>query len=215
MSTTSRKPSRRTYDNSRRQADADARQRRIVTAATTLFVEQGFAATSIDQIARAADVSPQTIYAAYGSKAGVLSRAIDVAVVGDFGPEPLVDRVPVLADMSSDPDHTFVRAAHFVRAMHERVAPLMQVMLQAGLDEMRARLTREIRADCALWVAQLGPALRPTLTEDQAADILVTIQSPYLYLMFTVDLGWSAEQYELWLADTLPRLLLRPEPLLE
>ena len=47
MSTTPR----RRYDNSRRQADAEARQRRIVEAATTLFMDQGFAGTSIDQIA--------------------------------------------------------------------------------------------------------------------------------------------------------------------
>ncbi|MGB8505622.1 TetR/AcrR family transcriptional regulator, partial [Mycobacterium sp.] len=79
MSTTRRADSRRTYDNSRRRADAEGRQRRIVDAATALFVEQGFGGTSIDQIAAAADVSPQTVYATYGSKAAVLSRAIDVA----------------------------------------------------------------------------------------------------------------------------------------
>ena len=213
---TSERESRRTYDNSRRQADAEARQRRIVTAATTLFVEQGFAATSIDQIARAADVSPQTVYAAYGSKAGVLSRAIDVAVLGDFGREPLADRLPVLADMPSEPHRMFFEAtARFVRALHDRVAPLIQVMLQAGLEELRLRVTREIRADCALWVEQLGPALRPSLTKDEAADILVSILSPYLYSMFTVDVGWSPDQYEKWLADALPRMLLRPELLSE
>lgn len=207
---------RRTYDNSRRQADAEARQHRIVTAATNLFVEQGFAATSIDQIARAAEVSPQTVYAAYGSKAGVLSRAIDLAVLGDFGPESLADRVPMLADMSSEPQRMFfATAAHFVRELHERVAPLIQVLVQAGLDEVRLSVTREIRADCALWVEQLGPALRPSLTKDEAADILVTIQSPYLYSMFTVDLGWSPDQYEKWLADALPRMLLRAELLSE
>lgn len=216
VSTTSRKVLRRTYDNSRRQADAEARQHRIVTAATQLFVEQGFAATSIDQIARAAEVSPQTVYAAYGSKAGVLSRAIDVAVLGDFGPESLTDRVPMLADMSSEPQRMFfAAAAHFVRELHDRVAPLIQVMLQAGLDELRMKVTQQIRADCGLWVEQLGPALRPSLTKDEAADILVTIQAPYLYTLFTVDLGRSPDQYEKWLADALARMLLRPELLPE
>ena len=87
---------RRSYDNSRRRADAEARQRRIVEAATALFVEQGFGATSIDQIAAAADVSPQTIYATYGSKAAVLSRAIDVALLGDYEDRSFVDRIPLL-----------------------------------------------------------------------------------------------------------------------
>jgi AcrR family transcriptional regulator len=212
---------RRNYDNSRRQADAEARQRRIVEAATALFVKQGFAGTSIDQIAAAAEVSPQTIYAAYGSKAAVLSRAVDVAVVGDFGTAPLADRIPVLADLSGTQHGLyFAAAARFVRALHERVAPLMRVMVQGtgvdpGLEELRVRLTREIRDDCALWVAQLGTALRPGLTRARAADVMVTVQSPYVYSMLTDDLGWSAAAYEKWLAHALPRLLLRQELLAE
>jgi AcrR family transcriptional regulator len=112
------------------------RQRRIVDAAGTLFVEQGFGATSIDQIAAAADVSPQTVYATYGSKAAVLSRAIDVAIVGDYGAVALADRMPVLADMSGGLHRiNFAGAAHFVRALHERVAPLMRVMEQAAATD--------------------------------------------------------------------------------
>lgn len=208
---------RRSYNNSRRRADAEMRQRRIVDAATRLFVDQGFAATSIDQIAAAADVSPQTVYATYGSKAAVLSRAIDVAVVGDYGPEPLADRAPVLADTSSGQPRTYFAAtAHFVRVLHERVAPLMRVMEQAaatdpGLEDLRRRLIREIRADTGLWITQLDSALRPGLTNAHAADVMVTVQSPYVYSALTADLGWSSAQYEQWLADAMPRLLLRPE----
>ena len=213
MSTTPR----RSYNNSRRRADAETRQRRIVDAATALFVDHGFAGTSIDQIAAAADVSPQTVYATYGSKAAVLSRAIDVAVVGDYEAVPLADRLPVLADMSSEQHRMyFAAAAHFVRLLHERVAPLMRVMEQsaatdAGLEEVRLRLIREIRAGGAIWVTQLGSALKPGLTKSEATDVLVTVQSPYVYSTLTVDLGWSPARYEQWLADAVPRLLLRPE----
>jgi AcrR family transcriptional regulator len=213
---------RRKYDNSRRRADAAARQRRIIEAAAVLFVEQGFGATSIDQIAAAADVSPQTIYATYGSKAAVLSRAIDVAVVGDYEARPLVDRIPVLAEVSGAGHRLhFAAGAQFVRALHERVAPLMRVMEQAaatdpGLQELRMRLIREIHEDLVTWVAQLGPtALRPDLTESRATDVIFTIQSPWVYSMLTADLGWSPDDYERWLADTLPRLLLRLELLSE
>ena len=184
-----------------------------------MFVEQGFGATSIDQIADAADVSPQTVYAMFGSKAAVLSRAIDVAVLGDYGASSVAERMPVLADMSSK-QHDFATAARFVREVHERVAPLMRVMEQAaatdpGLEDLRMRLAREIRADCAVWVKQLGRALRPGLTKARAADVMVTIQSPYIYSMLTVDLGWSPDQYERWLAHAMPHMLLRPELLPE
>jgi hypothetical protein len=69
-------------------------------------------------------------------------------------------------------------------------------------------MVRQIRADCAVWVAQLGPtALRPGLSEAQA-DVMVTVGAPYLYSMFTVDLGSSPDRYEEWLAHAMPRLLL-------
>lgn len=207
---------RRKYDNTRRRADAEARQRSIIEAATALFVEQGFGATSIDQIAVAADVSPQTIYKTYGSKAAVLFRAIEVAVAGDYDEIPLTQRV--LAEIAGDQGRPeFATAAHFVRAMHDRVAALMRVMEQAAsadptLAELRTGLLRQIRPAVATWVAQLDPkALRPGLSEDEAIDVLFTVQSPYLYSMFTVDLGWSPDRYEEWLTHALPRLLLRPE----
>lgn len=225
VSTTSRSVSntgRRKYDNSRRRADAAARQRSVVEAATALFCERGFSGTTVDQIAAAANVSPQTIYATHGSKAIVLFRAIDVAVAGDYDETPLLQRAPVLAETTGDEHRMhFAAAAHFVRAMHERVAPLMRVMEQAvstdaSLEEMRSTLFSRIRAACAGWIEQLGPtALRPGLSEQQAADVLFTVQAPYLYSMLTVDMGWSPERYEDWLADAVPRLLLRQELLKE
>jgi AcrR family transcriptional regulator len=207
---------RRRYNNSRRLADAEARQHRIVEAATTLFVDQGFAGTSIDQIAAAADVSPQTVYATFGSKAAVLSRAIDVAVVGDFTAVPLADRLPLLTDTSREQRRAyFTTIARFVRSMQERVAPLMRVLEGAfatdqGLEELRLRIFRDMRAVAPVWIKHLGSALNPDANVDEAADVMFTIQSPYVYSTLT-ELGWTSDQYEQWLADAVPRLLLRPE----
>ena len=42
-----------------------------------------------------------------------------------------------------------------------------------------------------------GPHYVPGLgTKARAADLMVTIQSPYVYSMLTDDLGWSSEAYE-------------------
>ena len=71
-------PARRSYDASRRQADAVDRRRRVIDAAEELFLSVGYGTTSINEIARAADVSPQMIYASFGSKAGIL-RALSAA----------------------------------------------------------------------------------------------------------------------------------------
>jgi AcrR family transcriptional regulator len=222
MSTTSRPGRRRKYDNSRRRADAEARQRRIIDAATDLLVEQGFGATSIDQIAAAADVSSPTVYATFGSKAGVLARAIDVALVGDYEDIPLVDRALSLIEKSGTRElRQCAAVAHFIRTLNERVAPLIRVMEQAAstdpaLQELRTRLMGAIRADCSVIVEKSWrTTLRPGLSEDEAADAMAMMLSPYVYSILTVDWGWSLDRYQQWLADALPHLLLRPELLRE
>lgn len=222
MSTTSRPRPYRKYDNSRRRADAEARQRRIVDAATDLFVEQGFSATSIDQIAAAADVSAPTIYATFGSKSGVLARAIDVALVGDYDDVPVVDRILSLIEESGTQElRQFAAVAQFIRTVNERVAPLIRVMEQAAstdpaLQKLRTRLVGAIRADCApviekFWRTALGPGL----SAEEAADAMATMMSPTVYSMLIVDMGWSPDRYQEWLAHALPQLLLRAELLRE
>lgn len=213
---------RRKYDNSRRRADAQARQRRIIAAAMRLFVEQGFGATSIDQIAAMADVSSPTVYATFGSKAGLLARVIDVAVAGDDEEVPLVDRALTLIEKSGIEElRQGAAIAHFIRTLNERVAPLIRVMEQAAstdpaLQELRTRLMGAIRADCSVMIEKFWrTALRPGLAEHEPADVLAMMVSPYVYSMLTVDWGWSPDRYQQWLADTLPRLLLRPELLQE
>ncbi|OBF21552.1 TetR/AcrR family transcriptional regulator [Mycobacterium sp. ACS4331] len=208
----------RRYDNSRRRADAEARQRRIVEAATSLFLEHGFGATSIDQVATAAEVSAPTIYATFGNKAGLLARVIDIAVVGDYRDIPVVDRIlAVIEGAGAGEVEQLVAVAQFIRTLNERVAPLIRVMEQAAstdpaLQELRTRLIGGIRSDCAVAVAKAWrTALRPELPEDEAADVLATMVSPEVYSMLTADSGWSSERYEQWLAHALPALLLRPD----
>jgi AcrR family transcriptional regulator len=202
--------SRRKYDSTRRQADAEARHRRIVAEATKLFLDNGFVATSIGQIAEAAEVSAQTIYATFGSKAGVLGRAIDVAVTGDYEDVPIFDRAPALQTADD-----FTQYAGFITSLNERVAPLIRVMEQAAatdssLAEVRDALIDRLREDCQHWIAGMGKkVLRKGLTEAEAADVMAVTGSPYVYSFFTVDAGWSPQQYERWIAHALPQLLLR------
>ena len=92
----------RRYDSTRRQAQARATRLRIIEAATDLFVTHGYAATSIAAIADAADVAPQTIYAAFGTKAGLLGAAVDVAMAGDDEPIAIIDRPDQQAVLATD-----------------------------------------------------------------------------------------------------------------
>lgn len=212
------RPARRKYDNRRRRADAVARQRRIVEEAIGLFVERGFGATSVDDIAAAADVSAPTIYATFGSKSGVLARAIDVSVVGDYDDIPVMDRVlSVIEESGTQELRQFAAVAQFIRTLNERVAPVIRVMEQAAstdpaVQELRTRLISAIRADCAVAIEKYWrTALRPGLPENEAADAMATMMSASVYSMLTVDMGWSPDRYQDWLAHALPHMLLRAE----
>ena len=209
---------RRQYDGRRRRADAMERQRRIVDAATDLFIEPGFGATSINQIATAADVSAQTIYATYGSKAGVLAKVIDVAVAGDFDDVPVRERVPAPGTAAVQQlSAGFAAFAAVLGALNQRVAPLVRVLEQAAssdaaLGELRVTLVDAIRSDAMNWIGQLGPGrLAPNLSQREAADVLATMCSPAVFSTLTVDAGWTPNRYERWLGAALPSLLLNPE----
>jgi hypothetical protein len=148
----------------------------------------------------------------------VLSRAIDVAIVGDWDDAAVIDRIPAfdeardVASASALGDY-----AGIVRVLNERVAPLIRVMEQAAssdpaLAELRTSLIGAIQDDCRRWIAQLGvDALRPGLSPEHAASVMALVDSPYVFSMFTTDVGWTADEYQAWLAHALPHLLLRPD----
>lgn len=55
----------------------EAKRQQILDAAINLFTEQGYAATSMDLIAKNADVSKQTVYSHFGSKDELFSASIE------------------------------------------------------------------------------------------------------------------------------------------
>lgn len=57
----------------------------VIAAATRLFIEQGWNGTGMREVAKAARVSIETVYANFGSKAELLKQAIDNAVAGALG----------------------------------------------------------------------------------------------------------------------------------
>lgn len=56
---------------------SNVKRQQILGAATSLFTEQGYASTSMDLIARHADVSKQTVYSHFGSKTELFAAAIE------------------------------------------------------------------------------------------------------------------------------------------
>lgn len=79
----------------RRRRKAARTRAAIETAALSLFRDQGFEATTVEQIAEAADVAPRTFFRYFPSK--------DAVLLGDIGSE--VDRMRTVLDQRAGTEH--------------------------------------------------------------------------------------------------------------
>ena len=201
---------KRTYRSGVRQAQASETRSRIVEAARRLFVRDGFSATTVDAIAREAGVAVPTVYATFGSKAGILIALLNRLEAG-------AQMESTIAELraSRSPAEQAALVARFNRMLYgggQEV--IMLAVASAGSDpevgawaEEGDRRRREGQAPLvAAWAA--AGKLRAGLDAQRAADILWTLSAPEVYRLLVVRSGWSPDAYEAWLADALARELL-------
>ena len=185
-------------------------------AALALFVERGYVATTIVAIAERAGVSPESVYAVFKTKRALLSSSLDVSIVGDADPVPLLERGWVQdLRQEADPMRRMRILARNGRSILERVSPIYEVLREASsADPEVASLTRRYEQQrfegqrTLLRIVAPRGTLRPGLSAAAAADILYAVGSPESYRLLVRDRGWSPARFERWYADTLIRLLL-------
>ena len=216
----SRRSTRR-YDASGRRARAAATQLEIVGAAHDLFVAKGYAATTVGDIAVAAGVSAPTIFAAFGTKAGILKRCIDVALAGDPDDVAVADRP--LSRWVYEPDDAVEllgRYATMMGVLAKRAAPIFDVLVRAAdsdpdLQELLDDLERQ-RYRAAGMVADAvvnRDALPRGRTAKHARDTIWLLNDPTIYTKLTGRRGWSHAQYVSWARDSLLKIVLEaPTP---
>jgi AcrR family transcriptional regulator len=188
---------------------------RVVAAAGAMFEARGYVATTIEDVARAAGVAPQTVYHAFGSKPVLLAAVLDARIVGDDAPVAVAERpwVESVAAARSGAAAVAVLAAG-ATAILARVAPLWDVVRSASADPEVAALlaaNRRARGDDQRRLAELLAArglLRDGVDVDAAADVLYALVSEDVFLLLTVDRGWPVERFERWLAESLRRQLV-------
>ncbi|MFE3456137.1 TetR/AcrR family transcriptional regulator [Nocardiopsis aegyptia] len=198
-----------------RAARSRATRARVAAAATRLFTAHGYAATSIQAVAREAGVATQTVYYAFGTKPAVLKEALDQAVAGDADPVATLDRPWVRAALAAPDAHTQVRLqVEGTREVMERVAPLAEVVRAAAgsvpeLAELWRTNTEQRRTVQAVFARALADrgVLRPGLEVPEAADTALALLSPEVFTLFTVHSGWTAERWSLWARDAVLRQL--------
>jgi AcrR family transcriptional regulator len=203
---------RRAYHSPLRTDQAEQTRRRILEAARRLFIDRGYAGTTVAAVADDAGVSPETIYTTLGGKRGLLEGVMDVtgpheSAAGDDKWWQTVEQLPAAAQRldkmveyscrilaRTQPIHAIIRGAAdkepFAAEFGRR---LLQERLENQTDRVRKYVARDLRT--GLSVAEAGQRF-------------CALSSPELYHLLTVELGWTAEQHKAWLTELLRRELL-------
>ena len=199
-----------------RQARTRLARRAVIDTARTLFLERGYAATTIDAISDRSDVPAATVYRLFPGKLGILTAVLDTSIAGDDEGLAVEDR-PNVAALAAEPDPgtQLLGFAGISVAINTRSADVYRILgSAAGSDAETAALLSEYtrRRDAGQGqIASLlarSRALRPGLKERDAADIIHALMSPELYRLLVIDRGWTPGRYEEWLAEALAAQLL-------
>jgi AcrR family transcriptional regulator len=204
--------------NDRRTIAAEGTQLAIVEAASRLFIERGYMATTLSGIASEAGVAIQTIYNSIGSKRDVLAKVLDYAAAGEHAPTPAPTYVLAQAAQEPDPRKSLDQLVEFWRDSRRRTAPFYRLLRQAAaLDQEAAGLERargeerlrSYRSGAAL-LAERGD-LREGLSLDDAAAIIHATGHPDLYRFLVIEQNWTADHWATWVRSTLEAGLLAPQ----
>jgi len=214
---TKRKSTKREYDSTRRQAQADETRRHILEAARKLFMERGYAGATAEAIAAEAGVAAQTIYAIFKNKKRMLISLMNVSpTTGVEDHTPMPERPSVQAvSQEHDQRRQLQMFTQVVATNLDQFAVVSEIMADAAktdpdLDRIIQKLNKQRLEHMTLAVEQVaanGP-FREKIDEGYARDIVWALTSPEVFLLLTRERGWSKEKYAQWLADTLTRVLL-------
>jgi AcrR family transcriptional regulator len=194
----------------------DRTERRIVDAATTLFLRDGYAATSLAAVAALAGVSERTLYVRFASKVVLFQRVIQAGVVGDTDPVPLTARDWSIASMGAPTLEERIAAfAEGVSVMLERLGPLMSVNGEVEPSEPDVQESAgRARADTlafldAFWTRAAEDGLLPV---DADVEWLIStstvLASAETRLLITRTLEWDRIAFREWILVTWPRLIV-------
>jgi AcrR family transcriptional regulator len=202
---------RRSYDSSRRSEQAARSRDAILVTAHSRFLRAGVQDTTVAEIAADAGVSVDTVYKAFGGKAGLLRALCERALEGS-GDVPAETRSDLLQATEHDARTLLRGLGRLTAEVAPRIAPLMLLLPVAGGDmaALRAELESSRLARMSLVASRLAAHghLRPGLSPDVAADILWTYSSPELFGLLVLGRGWPPDRFGRFVGDALIGALL-------
>ena len=205
----------RMYDASNRRAAARQRRDDILSAARQLMLRHGYAATTVGAIARAAGVSTQTVYKAFGDKPGVVQALYRRGLEGS-GDEPAEERSNRLRGVSTG--HELVAGwAELAKEVAPQGAPLAILLRDAGATDPKARsVLEELDQERMIRMRDNARALmatgdvRPGLSLAEVTDVLFTVSSAEMYEVLVIRRGWTPRRFARFQRETMAGALLKP-----
>jgi AcrR family transcriptional regulator len=199
---------------------AERTERRIIAAAAELFLARGSRGTTLSDVAQAAGVSDRTVYVRFDTKARLLKRVVDVAVVGDTSPVDLAHRDWVITLMNAPTlqERLAADAAGTAQLM-QRTAPLLAVAMQAEAHEpLIAAAAQEARESTLAQVRAFWEKLRADGLMNPDSDLEWVVATSGLlanaetYVHMTRTIRWTPAEYERWRYRTWLHLATSPGP---
>lgn len=207
---------KRRYDGSRRQEQARATRRAVLRAAHDLFVRQGYARTTVAEVAAAAGVSSETVYAAFRSKAGLLRRVWDVTIGGDDQDVAYHER-PEVAALRAEPDleKRLRMQARTATATARRTGPFLRALeAAAGADASAAALLEDVHRQryegIGIMAREAAATGQLAVDEQVCRDLVWATTDAVLWHRLVEQRGWDDEQFAAHLADTWVSWLVAP-----
>jgi AcrR family transcriptional regulator len=211
----------RSYRSERRNAQARQTRARVLAVAAELFLERGYAAATMREVAARSRVSLPTVELLFGRKGRLLKAAIDVAIAGDDEPVGVLDRPGAEAAAAARTPGEFLAriAAQLGPAQHRSAGLVLATFEGAAADGELAELVDKLvgqRARTAAWVVERLAAIAPLRADcstEEAVDTVWLLMDPAIFSRLTLHRRWTVERYQLWFASSVARLLLEPSNL--
>jgi AcrR family transcriptional regulator len=196
---------KRRYVSETRERAAERTRQRVLDAARHLFSRKGVDGVTIAQIAKRAKVSVPTVYALHRSKAGILRAIMESAL---FGPEFQAARARLAG--VTDPVELIALSAQVARAIYESESTALGMLRGvSGFSPALRDVEREFETvryemqEARLRLLYAQSRAKQGLSLDKARRILWMYTSRDVYRMLVQEGGWTADEYEEWLAETL------------
>lgn len=209
---------RRPYDARRRRERAAQARRAVVDAARARFLADGYAATTVASVAADAGLSVETVYKAFGSKAGLVRAVFEQDLAGEDA-VTTGERADRVSREERDGEKRLRAFGGFLAEVTQRAGPIALLVRDAAatspdMHELWEELQAARLARMAMHARRLADdgLLRPGVTADEARDVLWACSGPELFDLLVRRRGWTPERFGAWIGDAYVAALLPRRP---